>query len=184
MKEDGILRYQDRLCVPDVDGLKDFILEEAHGSKYNIHPGSTKMYHGLKEHFWWNGMKRDVATYVSKCHTCQEVKVEHQRPGGLSQDIEIPTWKWEDINMDFVTGLPKVRGGYDSIWVIVDKLTKSAHFIPIKTNYQAEELAKIYLKEIVKLHGAPRSVISDRGTQFTSHYVIPHTLKCVSKSKF
>ena len=115
-------------------------------------------------------MKRDVATYVSKCHTCQQVKAEHQRPGGLSQDIEIPIWKWEDINMDFVTGLPKVRGGYDSIWVIVDRLTKSAYFNPVKTTYQVEELAKIYLKKIVKLHGAPRSIISDRGTQFTSHY--------------
>src|SRR5688572_14017728 len=72
--------------------------------------------------------------------------------------------------MDFVTGLPKVRGGYDSTWVIVDRLTKSAHFIPVKTTYQDEELAKIYLKEIMKLHGAPRSIISNRGTQFTSHY--------------
>ena len=72
--------------------------------------------------------------------------------------------------MDFVTGLPKARGGYDSIWVIVDRLTKSAHFIPVKTTYQAEDLAKIYLKEIISLHGAPNSIISDRGTQFTSHY--------------
>src|SRR5688572_19789078 len=88
--------------------------------------------------------------------------------GGLSQDIDIPTWKWEDINMDFVTGLPKVRGGCDSIWVIVDRLTKSAHFIPVKTTYQAEDLAKIYLKEIKSLHGAPNSIISDRFTQFTS----------------
>ena len=77
-------------------------------------------------------MKRDIAIYVSRCHTCQQVKVEHQRPGGLSQNFDIPTWKWEDINMDFVTGLPKVRGGYDSIWVIADRLTKSAHFIPLK----------------------------------------------------
>ena len=108
-------------------------------------------------------MKRDVATYVSKCHTCQQVKAEHQRPDGLSQGIEIPTWKWEYINMDFITGLPKVC-------VIVDRLTKSAHFIPVKTTYQAEELAKIYLKEILKLHGATNSIISDRGTQFTSYY--------------
>ena len=115
-------------------------------------------------------MKRDIATYLSRCHTCQHVKVEHQRPGGLSKDIDISTWKWEDINMDFVTGLPKVRGGYDSIWFIVDRLTKSAHFIPVKTTYQAEDVTKIYLKEIVKLHSAPSSIILDRGTQFTSHY--------------
>ena len=90
LKEDGVLRYQDCLCVSDIEGLKEFILEEAHGSKYSIHPGSTKMYHGLKEHFWWNGMKQDIATYMSRCHTCQQVKAEHQRPGGLSQDIDIP----------------------------------------------------------------------------------------------
>ena len=75
LKEDGVLRYQDHLCVPEVDGLIELILEEAHGSRYSIHPGSTKMYHGLKEHFLWHGMKRDVATYVFKCHTCQQVKV-------------------------------------------------------------------------------------------------------------
>ena len=91
LKGDGVLRYQDRLCVPDIDGLREFILEEAHGSRYSIHPSSTKMNHGLKEHFFWQGMKRDIATYVSRCHTCQQVKVEHQKPGGLSQDIDIPT---------------------------------------------------------------------------------------------
>ena len=85
LKEDGELRYQDRLCVPDVDGLREFILEEAHGSKYSIQPGSTKMYHGLKEHFWCNGMQRDIGTFVSRCHTCQQVKAEHQRLGGFSK---------------------------------------------------------------------------------------------------
>ena len=79
------------MCVLDIDGLRELILEEAHSSKYSIHPGFTKIYHSLKEHFWWHGMKRDVAAYVSKCHTYQQVKAEHQRPGGLSQDIEIPT---------------------------------------------------------------------------------------------
>ncbi|KAH0669077.1 hypothetical protein KY289_023570 [Solanum tuberosum] len=132
---DGALRYQGRLCVPCVDGLREKILEEAHNSSYSIHPGSTKMYRDLRDVYWWGGMKKDIAKFVSGCHSCQQVNAEHQRPGGLTQDIEIPTWKWEEINMDFVVGLPKTRKGFDSIWVVVDRMTKSAHFLPVKTTY-------------------------------------------------
>ncbi|KAH0754464.1 hypothetical protein KY290_024734 [Solanum tuberosum] len=127
---DGALRYQGRLCMPCVDGLREKILEEAHNSSYSIHPGSTKMYRDLRDVYWWGGMKKDIAKFVSGCHSCQQVKAEHQRPGGLTQDIEIPTWKWEEINMDFVVGLPKTRKGFDSIWVVVDRMTKLAHFLP------------------------------------------------------
>ena len=167
---DGVLRYQGRLCVPKVDGLRDLILEEAHSSQYSIHPGSTKMYRDLRDIYWWNGMKRDIAEFVAKCPNCQQVKIEHQKPGGLAQEIEIPTWKWEMINMDFVVGLPKSKRHFDSIWVIVDRMTKSAHFLPVKTSYSAEDYAKLYIREMVKLHGVPLSIISDRGTQFTSHF--------------
>ena len=112
-------------------------------------------------------MKKDIAKFVSEYPNCQQVKVEHQRPGGLAQNIEIPTWKWEDINMDFVVGLPKTRKRFDSIWVIVDRMTKSAHFLPVKTTYYAEDYAKLYIQELVRLHGVPRSIISDRGSKFT-----------------
>ncbi|KAH0746323.1 hypothetical protein KY285_007980 [Solanum tuberosum] len=139
---DGALRYQGRLCVSCVDGLREKILEEAHNSSYSIHPGSTKMYRDLRDVYWWGGMKKDIAKFVSGCHSCQQVKAEHQRPGGLTQDIEIPTWKWEEINMDFVVGLPKTRKGFDSIWVVVDRMTKSAHFLPVKTTYGAEDYAR------------------------------------------
>ena len=115
-------------------------------------------------------MKKDIAKFVSGCHSCQQVKAEHQRPGGLTQDIEIPTWKWEEINMDFVVGLPKTRKGFDSIWVVVDRMTKSAHFLPVKTTYGAEDYARLYIHDLVRLHGIPLSIISDRGTQFTSHF--------------
>ena len=115
-------------------------------------------------------MKRDIAEFVAKCPNCQQVKIEHQKPGGLAQEIEIPTWKWEMINMDFVVGLPKSKRHFDSIWVIVDRMTKSAHFLPVKTSYSAEDYAKLYIREMVKLHGVPLSIISDRGTQFTSHF--------------
>ncbi|XP_019238505.1 PREDICTED: uncharacterized protein LOC109218581 [Nicotiana attenuata] len=168
--DDGTLRCRGRLCVPDVDGLRERIMSEAHNSRYSIHPGSTKMYHDLKEVYWWNDMKKNIADFVAKCPNCQQVKVEHQRPGGLTQNIEIPIWKWEMINMDFITGLPRSFRKHDSIWVIVDRLTKSAHFLPVKTTDSAEDYAKLYIKEIVRLHGTPLSIISDRGAQFTANF--------------
>ena len=115
-------------------------------------------------------MKRDMAKYVSKCLNCQQVKVEYLRPGGTSQGIALPLWKWEMINLDFITGLPKSRNQYDSIWVIFDRLAKSAHFLSVRTNYTGDDYAKIYIEEIVRLHGAPVSIISDRGTQFYSQF--------------
>ncbi|WMV41605.1 hypothetical protein MTR67_034990 [Solanum verrucosum] len=151
--EDGVLRHQRRLCVPDVDGLRETIFEEAHVSQYSIHPGATKMYRDLREISWWNEMKRDIENFVARCSYCQQVKAEHQGPGGLTQDIDIPTWKWEEVNMDFVVGLPRTRWQHDSIWVIVDRLTKLAHFLPVKVSYSAENYAKLYINEIVKLHG-------------------------------
>ena len=128
------------------------------------------MYQGLKEHFWWNGMKKDVAEYVSKCLTCQKVKAEHRHPAGELQPIKLPEWKWDQIAMDFVVGLPRTVEGYDAIWVVVDRLTKSAHFIPIKVTFSVERLAQIYVANIVHLHGVPLSIISDRDAHFTSQF--------------
>ena len=133
-----------------VDDLINTILTEAHSSRYSIHPGATKMYRDLKQHFWWSRMKRDIVDFIAKSPNYQQVKYEHQRPGGTLQRMPIPEWKWERIAMDFVVGLPKTMGKYDSIWVIVDRLTKSAHFIPVKVTYNAEKLAKIYILEIVR----------------------------------
>ena len=113
-------------------------------------------------------MKREVAGFVERCLTCQQVKAEHQRPSGLLQPLEIPEWKWENITMDFVIGLPPTQKGYDAIWVIVDQLTKSAHFLPIRIRYNLEKLAKLYIKEIVSRHGVPVSIVSDRDPRFTS----------------
>ncbi|GJU17633.1 retrotransposable element Tf2 [Tanacetum coccineum] len=131
---------------------------------------STKMYRDLKQYFWWNGMKQDVATFVSKCMTCQQVKIEHQRASGLLQPLEIPMWKWDEISMDFVTGLPTTQKRHDAIWVVVDRLTKSAHFLPIRKNYGISKLAEIFRQEIVRLHGTPTSIVSDRDPKFTSHF--------------
>ncbi|KAJ9547511.1 hypothetical protein OSB04_020054 [Centaurea solstitialis] len=149
---------------------RKMIMDEAHQSRYSIHPGSDKMYKGLKEHYWWPGMKKDIATYVSKCLTCARIKAEHQKPSGLLQQPKIPEWKWERISMDFVTKLPKTKKGHDSIWVIVDRLTKSAHFLPIRETYGIDRLAQLYVDEIVMRHGVPISIISDRDSRFTSRF--------------
>ena len=164
---EGTLRLGTRLCVPDVDELRKEIMGEAHFSAYSIHSGSTKMYHDLKDTYWWNGMKKDIAKFVSKCLTCQQVKLEHHRPSGLLQQLPIPEWKWDMIAMDFVSGLPRTSSRYDAIWVIVDRLTKTAHFLPIKKTYSTDRLARLYVNRIVCLHGVPVSIISDQGAIFT-----------------
>ena len=115
-------------------------------------------------------MKKDIAEYVAVCDVCQRVKAEHQKPARLLQPLLIPEWKWDKLGMDFITGLPRTRLGYDSIWVVVDCLTKVAHFILVKTTYTSAKLAKIYMTRIVCLHGVPRTIVSDRGTQFTSKF--------------
>nr|GFB40758.1 retrotransposable element Tf2 [Tanacetum cinerariifolium] len=134
------------------------------------HPGSTKMYHDLKQHFWWSGMKRDVATFVSRCLICQQVKIEHQQANGLLQPLDIPVWKWDEISMDFVTGLPRTQRRHDAIWVVVDRLTKSAHFFPIRKDYSVSRLAETFQQEIVRLHSTPSAIVLDRDPCFTSHF--------------
>ena len=141
---------------------------EAHKSRYSVHPGSDKMYHDLKTTYWCPGMKASIATYVGKCLTCARVKVKYQKPSGPLQQPEIPKWKWEQISMDIVTGLPRSQCGNDTIWVIVDRLTKSAHFLSTKETDKFSTLADIYLKEVVSRHGVPTSIISDRDPHFTS----------------
>lgn len=115
-------------------------------------------------------MKKEVAEYVSKCLVCQKVKFEHQRPGGLLQPLEIPMWKWDSISMDFVMGLPRTTTGKNAVWVVVDRLTKVAHFIPMKETWSMEELANAYQREVVRLHGVPKDIISDRDPRFCSQF--------------
>jgi hypothetical protein len=140
--EQGTLLFKKRICVREIEHLRQLILREAHDLAYSIHPGSAKMYQDLKEKYSWYGLKRDVATHVALCDVCQRVKAEHQRPAGLLQPLKVPEWKWEEIGMDFIVGLPRTRDGYDSIWVIVDRLTKVAHFIPVNTTYSGAQLAE------------------------------------------
>ncbi|GKB55639.1 putative reverse transcriptase domain-containing protein [Tanacetum coccineum] len=128
------------------------------------------MYQDLKKLYWWPNMKAIIPEYVGKCLTCSRVKAECQKPSGLLIQPEIPTWKWERIMMDFVTKLPKTSSVHDKIWVIVDRLTKSAHFIPIRETDSMKTLTRLYIKEIVSRHGVPISIISDRDRHFTSRF--------------
>jgi hypothetical protein len=165
--EQGTIWFKNQICVPKIDSLCEPILKKAHDSDYSIHPGSSKMYQDLKQKYWWYGLKRDVAAHVAVCDICQRVKAKHQRPVGLLHLLKVPEWKWEEIGMDFIVGLPRTLKGYDSIWVIVDRLSKVAHFIPVKTTYKGSQLAELYMARIVCLHGVPKKIVSDQGSQFT-----------------
>ena len=166
----GILRFSSRIWIPNVEELKDEILKDAHNSEFSIHPGSTKMYQDLKKNFWWPNMKKEIAQCVSKCYTCQKVKAEHQKPSGLIQPLEIPEWKWEYITMDFIVGLPRTKSNHDAIWVIIDRMTKSAHFLPINERFSMDKLIHMYLKDIITRHGVPVSIMSDRDPHFNSRF--------------
>ncbi|GKA07690.1 putative reverse transcriptase domain-containing protein [Tanacetum coccineum] len=163
---DGTLSLNSRSWLPCYGDLRTVIMHESHKSKYSIHPGSDKMYQDMKKLYWWPNMKADIATYVRKCLTYDKVKAEHQRPSGLLVQPEIPQWKWDNITMDFITKIPKSSQGYDTIWVIVDRLTKSAIFIPMREIGPMEKLARMYLKQVVMRHGIPVSIIYDRDPSY------------------
>ncbi|GKD89481.1 putative reverse transcriptase domain-containing protein [Tanacetum coccineum] len=158
---------------PRADGtlcLSILSMHESHKSKYSIHSGSEKMYQDMKKLYWWPNMKANIATYVSKCLMFAKVKAEHQRPSGLLVQPDIPQWKWDNITMDFVIKLHKSSQGYDTIWVIVDRLTKSAIFVPMRETDLMDKLARMYLKEVVTRHGIPLSIICDRDLRFASNF--------------
>ncbi|GKA56565.1 putative reverse transcriptase domain-containing protein [Tanacetum coccineum] len=149
-KEKLELRANETLCLNNKSSLSCWalIMHESHKSKYYVHPGSDKMYQDMKQLYWWPNIKAGIATYVSKCLTCLRVKAEHQKPSGLLVQPVIPQWKWDNITMDFVTKLPRMQSGNDTIWVIVDRLTKSAHFLPMRETDLMDKLARLYLKEV------------------------------------
>jgi hypothetical protein len=156
--------------VPRKETLKKKIFDEAHTSRYSINLGRTKMYHDLRQQFWWTRMKHEVSRYISECDTCRKVKADYMKPGGLLQLLSIPEWKWDDISMDFNVGLPMMARKFDSIWVILDQLSKSAHFIPVNTNFKVQRYAEIYKARVLCLHGVPKMIISDRGSEFVARF--------------
>ncbi|GKE41146.1 reverse transcriptase domain-containing protein [Tanacetum coccineum] len=169
LRADVTLCLNGRSWIPCRGNLKELSMNESHKSKYSVHPGSEKMYQDLKKLYWWLNMKAEIATYVSKCSTCAKVKAEYQKSSSLLAQHVIPVWKWENITMDFVIKLPKASSGQYTIWVIVDRLTKSAHFLPMKETDSIEKLTRQYLKEVVSRHGVPVSIISDRDSPKIVH---------------
>jgi hypothetical protein len=137
-------------------------MSKAHHSPYTVHPRGTKMYWDMKESYWWNNMKKDIAKFVEQCSTCQQVKTH--------KPLLILKWKWDEIAIDYILGSPKTPTEEDSIWVVVDHLTKSTHFIPIKVKDSMDKLAKLYVKNVVCLHGVPLAIILDRDSHFTSRF--------------
>nr|GEV04660.1 putative reverse transcriptase domain-containing protein [Tanacetum cinerariifolium] len=151
-RADGSLCLNNKSWVPCFGDLRTLIMHESHKSKYSIHSGFDKMYQDLRQLYWLPNMKANITTYVGKCLTCSKVKAERQKPSGLLVQLEIPEWNWEKITMDFITKLSKTTNGYDTIWVIVDRLTKSAHFLPMRESDPMEKLMKLYMKEVVTQH--------------------------------
>ena len=156
--------------VPQLVDFREEILREFHFSRFTLHPGGTKMYRDLRSQYYWSGMKRHIGNFVQRCLMCQQVKAEHQSPEGLLQPLEVVKWKWEHVMMDFVTHLPRTSRRHDAVWVIVDHLTKSAHFLAIRITFTLEEFCRLYVREIVRLHGVPVSIISDRDPRFMAHF--------------
>jgi hypothetical protein len=165
-----VIWFGKRLVVLVDPEIRKTIFDKAHMSKFSIHPGSTKMYQDLKENFWWSNMKVDIAKYIAECDTCHRMKASHLKSAGVLQLLLILMWKWDDISMEFIVGLPLIARKKDSIWVIVDRLTKTAYFIAVHTTYSVQQYAEIYMDQIVHLHGILKSIISDRGTQFVARF--------------
>src|SRR3954469_22815206 len=128
------------------------------------------MYQDLKQRFWWTHMKRDVSRFVSQCDVCRRVKEQHQKPAGILQPLEIPEWKWDHIEMDFVTSFPRSQKGNNATFVVIDNLSKVAHFLPVKETISARKMAELYTARIVSLHDIPNKISSDRGSIFTSNF--------------
>lgn len=166
---DGELRRGDRISISGGEDLRQEIMEEAHYRPYAMHPGSTKIYHDLKSCYTWNGMKR-----VRVCIPVFNLPADQNRTSKAGRDTSISTRTGLEvglyITMDFLTGLPRSHKGNDAIWVIVDRLIKVAHFLPLKMTFPLDQLAKIYVEEIVRLHGIPETIISDRNARFTSRF--------------
>src|SRR4051812_16821369 len=168
--DQGMIFFENRLVVPENEDLRQLILKEAHGTPLSIHPDSTKMYQDLRQRFWWTQMKRDIAQFVAECDVCHRIKAEHQRPSATLQPLSIPEWKWDRVRMDFITGFPKTQKGNDVIFVVIDRLSKVAHFLPVCESITASQLADLYVSRIVSIHGVPLEINSNHGSLFTSRF--------------
>jgi hypothetical protein len=166
---DSLIYYKGRIFLVPRSAFKAKVLQACHDSPMVGHQGIGKTYRQVRERFSWKGLKEDVMRHVKECTTCQENKDEHTHSVGLLQPLPIPEHKWEIISMDFIIGLPRAQGK-DCIFVVVDKLTKFAHFFSIATNFSAAQVAELFFREIFRLHGLPKTIVSDRDSKFMSTF--------------
>ena len=150
--------------------LREEILKQFHCSRFCVYPSGTKMYHDLRRQYYWRGMKRHVGDFVRRCLMCQRVKAEHQKPAGLLQPLEVAEWKWEHVTMDFMTHFPRTPRRHDAVWVVVHRLMKSTHFLAVRMTFTLEEFYRLYIREVVQLHGVSMSIVSDRDPRFTTYF--------------
>jgi hypothetical protein len=169
IKEEGSLMHKNRIYVPSSRELRNLVLKKMHDVRYVGHLDYQKIITAVISQFFWSGMKKDIVDYITRCIECQKMKVEHKHPAGLLQPLPIPKNKWEFITMDFITGLHRMNKKHNSIMVVVEKLTKDAHFVLVKTTHTLANIEEIFMKEISRLHGIPRTIISDKDTKFTSN---------------
>ena len=167
---DDSLRDRGRVVVPQLIDLREEILREFHCSRFAVHLSGTKMYRDLRRQYYWSRMKTHFGDFVRRYLTCQHIKAEHQKPAGLLKPLKVVEWKLEHVTMDFVTHLPQTPRRHDAVWVIVDRLTKSAHFLAMRMTFTLEGLCRLYIREIVWLHGEPVSIVLDRDPRFTAHF--------------
>jgi hypothetical protein len=164
---DGVIYYKGRIYLVLGSSFKRKVLQAFHDSSLAGHQGLLKTYRQIMERFAWKGLKGEVMRYIKECTLCQQNKDEHTHPAGLLQPLPIPEHKWESVSMDFITGLPKTQGK-DCIFVVVDRLTKFAHFFAISMDFSASQVAYLFFREVFRLHGLPMIIVSDRDNRFMS----------------
>ncbi|CAA0836889.1 Uncharacterized mitochondrial protein AtMg00860, partial [Striga hermonthica] len=166
---DGLLLHHGRVVVPDTGSLREDIIRHFHDSKFGGHTGVFRTWMRIASTFYWPGLRGDLRDYIGRCDECQRTKADERRPGGLLQPLPVPARIWEDITMDFIEGLP-LSNGFNGVMVVVDRLTKYTHFIPLTHPYTAKSIAKLFVEYVMKLHGVPRSIVSDRDRIFNSSF--------------
>ncbi|XP_048229055.1 uncharacterized protein LOC125369826 [Ricinus communis] len=167
-RHDGFLFFKKRLCIPSCP-MRDLLVKEVHEGGLMGHFGIQKTLDVLHDHFYWPCMKKDVMRFYANCIVCKHAKSKLQ-PHGLYMPLPIPSSPWVDISMDFILGLPRTRHGHDSIFVVIDRFSKMVHFIPCKKTNDAQHIVDLFFKEVVRLHGMPRTIVSDRNTKFLSYF--------------
>jgi hypothetical protein len=167
--KDGLFLWKNKLVIPNNQDIITQILKEFHTSHIGGHAGITRTLARIQAQFYWKNMREDIKTYVQQCVICQQAKTLNSAPAGLLQPLPIPDQVWEDVAMDFITGLPN-SCGYTVIMVVIDRLTKYSHFMAQKTDYTSKSVAETFMNQVVKLHGIPKSIVSDRDKVFTSSF--------------